>query len=234
MKQTGAIVVHRVQVPAGDVMLDGDLSLPEGASGIVLFAHGSGSSRHSPRNRYVADVLHRARLGTLLFDLLTPEEELADGRTAGIRFDIALLASRLLHAVDWMHLQEERLAVGLFGSSTGGAAALLAAGQRSGRVAAVVSRGGRPDLAGPGLRQVESPTLLIVGARDKDVLELNRLALADLSCEKQLEIVPRAGHLFEEPGALEKVARMAQEWFEFHLGSDLVRARGMAKISEGL
>jgi pimeloyl-ACP methyl ester carboxylesterase len=213
----------RVTVPAGKVSLEGELAVPEGAQGVVLFAHGSGSSRHSPRNRFVAAALREGKLGTLLFDLLTADEEVIDLRTTHLRFDVALLAERLVHAIDWMSRREPELPVGLFGASTGAGAALLAAAQRPERVAAVVSRGGRPDLAGPALRQVQAPTLLIVGGRDKQVIELNRLALAQLSGKTKMEIVPRATHLFEEPGALEEVGRLAREWFGAHLAAAPVR-----------
>jgi dienelactone hydrolase len=208
-----------VRVAAGPVTLEGNLSLPERARGIVLFAHGSGSSRHSPRNRYVARVLNEAKLATLLVDLLTPDEEAVDLRTAHLRFDIGLLAGRLVGATDWLtHYPDTRdLRIGYFGASTGAAAALVAAAQRPDAVGAVVSRGGRPDLAGPALTRVRAPTLLIVGGNDFEVVELNRRALAPLRCEKQLEIVPGATHLFEEPGALEVVARLAREWFERYL-----------------
>ncbi len=209
----------RVSVPAGGVSLEGELILPEGAQGVVLFAHGSGSSRHSPRNRFVAAALREGKLGTLLFDLLTADEEVIDLQTTHLRFDVALLAERLIHAIDWMSDREADLPIGLFGASTGAGAALLAAAQRPDRVAAVVSRGGRPDLAGPALRNVHAPTLLIVGGRDKPVIELNRLALAQLRGKTKLEIVPRATHLFEEPGALEEVGRLAREWLRAHLAA---------------
>jgi putative phosphoribosyl transferase len=208
-----------VRVRAGAAMLDGDLRLPKGAQGIVLFAHGSGSSRHSPRNRYVAALLNEARLGTLLLDLLTPDEEAIDVRTAQLRFDIGLLAERLIGATDWLTEQPETrpLRIGYFGASTGAAAALVAAAERPGIVGAVVSRGGRPDLAGPALAHVRAPTLLIVGGQDVPVIELNRQAPAALRSEKQLVIIPGATHLFEEPGALEQVAQLAREWFERYL-----------------
>jgi putative phosphoribosyl transferase len=208
-----------VRVAAGPVTLEGNLSLPEGARGIVLFAHGSGSSRHSPRNRYVAQVLNEAKLATLLVDLLTPDEEAIDLRTAHLRFDIGLLAERLVGVTDWLtqYPDTRHLRVGYFGASTGAAAALVAAAQRPDAVDAVVSRGGRPDLAGPALARVRAPTLLIVGGNDFPVIELNQAALAQLRCEKQLVIVPGATHLFEEPGALDAVARLAREWFERHL-----------------
>ena len=208
-----------VRVAAGPVTLEGNLSLPERARGIVLFAHGSGSSRHSPRNRYVARVLDEAKLATLLVDLLTPDEEAVDLRTAHLRFDIRLLAGRLVGVTDWLtqYPDTRELRIGYFGASTGAAAALVAAARRPDAVGAIVSRGGRPDLAGPALARVRAPTLLIVGGNDFEVVELNRRALALLRCEKQLEIVPGATHLFEEPGALEEVARLAREWFERYL-----------------
>jgi putative phosphoribosyl transferase len=208
-----------VRVEAGPVTLEGNLSLPERARGIVLFAHGSGSSRHSPRNRYVARVLNEAKLATLLVDLLTPDEEAVDLRTAHLRFDIGLLAGRLVGVTDWLtqYPDTRELRIGYFGASTGAAAALVAAAQHPDAVGAIVSRGGRPDLAGPALARVRAPTLLIVGGNDFEVVELNRRALAPLRCEKQLEIVPGATHLFEEPGALEEVARLAREWFERYL-----------------
>ena len=194
--------------------------MPAGATGVVLFAHGSGSSRHSPRNRYVAGELQEAGLGTLLVDLLTPEEEAVDLRTRHLRFDIGLLAERLVGATEWLAQQPEsrELRVGYFGASTGGGAALVAAAERPEAVGAVVSRGGRPDLAGPALPRVRAPTLLIVGGWDEPVIAMNEAALAQLRCERRLEIVPRASHLFEEPGALEAVARLAREWFLRHLG----------------
>ncbi len=208
-----------VRVPVGSVTLDGHLGLPDGARGVVLFAHGSGSSRHSPRNRRVAEALRATGLATLLIDLMTPHEEALDLRTGHLRFDIGLLAQRLVGATDWL-AQEPRtghLAVGLFGASTGGGAALVAAAERPNRIRAVVSRGGRPDLAGPALARVQAPTLLIVGGNDLPVIALNREALARLTAEKQLAIVPGATHLFEEPEALEEVARLAGDWFVRHL-----------------
>jgi putative phosphoribosyl transferase len=210
---------RQVRVRAGTAMLEGDLRLPRGASAVVLFAHGSGSSRHSPRNRYVAELLNEARLATLLLDLLTPVEEAIDVRTARLRFDIGLLGERLIAVTDWLteYPDTRRLRIGYFGASTGAAAALMAAAERPGVVGAVVSRGGRPDLARPALARVRAPTLLIVGGEDHVVIELNRRALAELRAEKQLVIVPGATHLFEEPGALEQVARLAREWFERHL-----------------
>ena len=208
-----------VRIAAGRASLDGDLTLPPGARGVVLFAHGSGSSRHSSRNRYVAQELRRSGLGTLLMDLLTSEEEAVDARTGHLRFDIDLLAERLGAATDWLRddPRTSRLAVGYFGASTGGGAALLAAADRPAGVGAVVSRGGRPDLAGAALPRVQAPTLLIVGGRDEPVIEMNREALAGLRCERRLEIVPGATHLFEERGALEEVARLAAGWFARHL-----------------
>jgi pimeloyl-ACP methyl ester carboxylesterase len=210
-----------VHVPAGPVTLDGNLTLPEEARAVVLFAHGSGSSRHSSRNRYVARVLNEAKLATLLIDLLTLDEEVVDVRTARLRFDIELLAERLVGATDWLTQfpDTKQLPIGYFGASTGAAAALVAAAVRPDVVAAVVSRGGRPDLAGAALTQVRAPTLLIVGGDDGQVIQLNREALAQLRGEKQLLIVPGATHLFEEPGALDEVARLARDWFERHLVS---------------
>jgi pimeloyl-ACP methyl ester carboxylesterase len=215
-----------VSVPAGQVTLQGDLSLPEAARGVVLFAHGSGSSRHSPRNRYVARLLNEAKLATLLIDLLTADEEAIDLRTAHLRFDIGLLAERLIGATDWLtqHPDTRDLPIGYFGASTGSAAALVAAAERADVVGAIVSRGGRPDLAGSALQRVRAPTLLIVGGNDFTVIELNQAALAQLRCEKRLVIVPGATHLFEEPGALDEVARLACEWFERHLVSTETRA----------
>jgi putative phosphoribosyl transferase len=220
-----------IRVAAGPVTLDGNLSLPDGARGIVLFAHGSGSSRLSPRNRYVARVLNEARLATLLLDLLTAQEEAIDLSTARIRFDIPLLAERLAGATDWLTRQPEtqQLPIGYFGASTGAAAALVAAAQRPDVVRAVVSRGGRPDLAGPALERVRAPTLLIVGENDAQVIELNREALDRLRCDKGLVIVPGATHLFEEPGALDEVTRLARGWFERHLTAAETRASGAAR-----
>lgn len=204
-----------VVIPAGSVNLEGSLLTPAGPSGMVVFAHGSGSSRHSPRNRYVASVLREAGFATLLFDLLTAAEERADAVTAELRFDIPLLAERLVAATDWV-LRQPALAVpiGYFGASTGAAAAFVAAAERSEHVAAVVSRGGRPDLAGQALQHVQAPTLLIVGGNDPVVSRLNRDALSRLAApDKRLVLVPGASHLFEEPGTLEEVARLASEWF---------------------
>jgi dienelactone hydrolase len=204
-----------IRVPGA--ALEGTLALPEGAFGIVVFAHGSGSSRHSPRNRMVANRLNEAGIGTLLVDLLTSAEEQVDRLSGRLRFDIDLLAGRVVAAVDWVRREHPSLPVGLFGASTGAAGALVAAAERPDDVRAIVSRGGRPDLAGPALRQVRAPTLFIVGGADELVLELNRRALEVLPGEKQLAVVPGATHLFEEPGALEEVARLAAEWFTRHL-----------------
>jgi putative phosphoribosyl transferase len=207
------------QVPAAGVVLDGDLSLPDSAAGVVLFAHGSGSSRHSPRNRAVAGVLNRRGMATLLVDLLTADEERIDARTGQLRFDIRLLADRLVGIIDWLGARPETAAlpVGLFGASTGAAAALVAAAKRPEAVRAVVSRGGRPDLAGPALAEVKAPTLLIVGARDLHVLELNEQARNAMRAPVELRIIPGATHLFEEPGTLEQVAELAADWFGTHL-----------------
>jgi len=205
-----------VHIRSGDVQLEGELSIPAGAQGVAIFAHGSGSSRHSPRNQFVARTIRAAGVGTLLFDLLTKDEEAVDSYTAHLRFDIGLLATRLIDATYWIK-GELDLRVGYFGSSTGGGAALVAAAQLGDMVGAVVSRGGRPDLAGDALPRVESPTLLIVGGLDYPVIEMNEAALAHLRCEKELKIVPGATHLFEEPGTLEQVANLAAEWFQQHL-----------------
>ena len=214
-----------VRVKAGSATIEGNLNLPEGARAVVLFAHGSGSSRFSSRNRYVARVLNKAKLATLLIDLLTSEEEAIDQRTAHLRFDIRLLAGQLVSATDWLtqNVDTRHLSIGYFGASTGAAAALVAAAERPEVVHAVVSRGGRPDLAGAALLRVRAPTLLIVGGDDVQVIELNRAALALLRCEKQLVIIPGASHLFEEPGALDEVARLAREWFRQHLIPDAQR-----------
>lgn len=208
-----------VVVQAGDTPLEGDLAMPQGARGIVVFAHGSGSSRFSSRNRYVADTLNDAGLATLLFDLLTPEEHVLDLETRELRFDIALLSRRLTDTVDWVHAQArtQALRIGLFGASTGAAAAIVAAAARPDNVGAVVSRGGRPDLAGNALRNLQAPTLLIVGGDDIPVIKLNRDAAAQINAEHRLDIVPGATHLFEEAGKLEIVARLASEWFHAHL-----------------
>lgn len=217
---THAPIARAVTIAAGGVSLQGDLVVPADATGLVLFAHGSGSSRHSPRNKYVAEVIRDARIGTLLFDLLTVDEEAIDARTRHLRFDIDMLATRLADAARWVHRQPdlEHSRLGFFGSSTGGGAALVAAAELGDRIGAVVSRGGRPDLAGPALGRVSSPTLLIVGGRDEVVIDLNQQALGALQCEKQIAVVPGATHLFEEPGKLEAVARLAADWFAHHLG----------------
>ena len=208
-----------VQVPIGEARLPGDLGLPAGAHGIVLFAHGSGSSRHSPRNQYVARALERRDLATLLIDLLTPEEERVDDDTAQYRFDVGMLASRLVTIVDWLGRRHETasLPIGLFGASTGGGAALMAAADRPREIAAVVSRGGRPDLAGVALAKVTTPTLLIVGGLDTPVIHMKRDAMNEMRGQVKLEIVPGATHLFEEPGTLERVAELAGNWFDRHL-----------------
>jgi putative phosphoribosyl transferase len=215
-------VVTEETVKIPPVGLSGDLVVPPKAAGIVLFAHGSGSSRYSPRNRYVARVLQRGGLGTLLLDLLTAAEEQVDLRTRRLRFDIRLLAGRLGEATDWLEQEPatRRLPLGYFGASTGAAAALVAAAKRPGEIGAVVSRGGRPDLANSALPLVQAPTLLIVGGEDRVVLDLNREAMEEMQCEKELSIVPGAAHLFEEPGAMEQVARLALDWFTRHLARD--------------
>jgi putative phosphoribosyl transferase len=209
-----------VRLDAHGAIVNGDLSIPADSRGLVVFAHGSGSSRHSRRNRAVADVLVHAKLATLLLDLLTREEEQTDIVTAELRFDIPLLADRVVAAIDWAqdHPPTTSLPIGLFGASTGAAAALIAAARRPPAARAVVSRGGRPDLAGTALDVVKAPTLLIVGGRDDVVIELNERAFARLKEPKQLKIVPGATHLFEEPGALEQVSRLAAEWFVQYLG----------------
>ena len=210
--------MNEVHISAGRATLAGNLNIPVSATALVLFAHGSGSSRHSPRNQFVARTLNDTRLATLLFDLLTPEEELVDTRTAELRFDIDLLAKRLVHATKWAKRQEQTrdLRIGYFGSSTGGGAALVAAAQLPNDVDAVVSRGGRPDLAGAALPKVQAPTLLIVGGQDDVVIELNERARDQMRCKVKLEIIPGATHLFEEPGALEQVAKLASDWFLLH------------------
>jgi dienelactone hydrolase len=207
---------ERVRIPAGDVTLSGDLIAPSDARGIVLFAHGSGSSRLSPRNRHVAAMLRQGGLATLLMDLLTRDEETVDARTAHLRFDIGFLAGRLGAATAWVQKQAETgaLPLGYFGASTGAAAALVAAAEQPQAARAIVSRGGRPDLAGSALARVQAPTLLIVGGDDHPVIQMNREALAQLTAEAKLEIVPGATHLFEEPGTLDEVARLARAWFE--------------------
>lgn len=208
-----------IHIPSGRVKLEGELKLPKGATGVVLFAHGSGSSRHSPRNQYVAKEIREAGVGTLLFDLLTKEEEAIDAYTGELRFNINFLGRRLVDATNWITSQAatQHLRIGYFGASTGAAAALVAAVELSNIIAAVVSRGGRPDLAGNVLGKVKAPTLLIVGGNDDVVIQLNEEALAKLRCEKELKIVPGATHLFEEPGTLEQVARLASDWFRSKL-----------------
>lgn len=206
-----------VRINAGGVMLEGNLIIPRGATGIVLFAHGSGSSRFSSRNRYVAEALREGTLGTLLIDLLTSDEELVDTRTAHLRFDIGLLANRLVGTLEWLHGEQPKMKIGLFGASTGAGAALVAAARKPELVDAIVSRGGRPDLAGPALPQVKAPTLLIVGGDDAPVIGMNQEAYAQMTAERQVEIVPGASHLFEEPGTLEEVARLARSWFRRYL-----------------
>jgi putative phosphoribosyl transferase len=204
-----------VRIAAGPVILEGDLQIPANAAGVVLFAHGSGSGRRSSRNRFVAGSLQAGGLATLLIDLLTREEEAVDQHTAHLRFDIPMLADRLLATTVWLRRQAatRRLPIGYFGASTGAGAALVAAAAEPDQVRAVVSRGGRPDLAGPALARVRAPTLFIVGERDSQVLQLNRSAMAQVQVETRLEIVPNATHLFEEPGTLETVAQLARDWF---------------------
>jgi pimeloyl-ACP methyl ester carboxylesterase len=216
-----------VAVPIDGQSLPGDLGMPADCRGIVLFAHGSGSSRHSPRNQYVARTLEHRHLATLLIDLLTPEEEAIDDRTAEYRFDIPMLAGRLVTIVDWLRLRKDTasLPIGLFGASTGGGAALIAAAERPRAIAAVVSRGGRPDLADAALPKVTTPTLLIVGGFDAPVIEMNRDAMKRMRGEVKLEIVPGATHLFEEPGTLERVAELAGTWFAQHLQPALMTGR---------
>ena len=213
--------MNEVEICAGRAVLSGSLNIPEDASALALFAHGSGSSRHSPRNQFVARTLNEAGLATLLFDLLTQEEDAIDMQTRELRFNIHLLAERLVHATKWAKQYEDTrdLRIGYFGSSTGGAAALVAAVDVPQDVGAVVSRGGRPDLAGEALPKVQAPTLLIVGGNDDIVIELNEQARDRMRCEVKLEIIPGATHLFEEPGTLEKVATLASDWFAKHIGS---------------
>ncbi len=208
-----------VQIPLEDVLLEGNLTVPEGAKGLVVFAHGSGSSRHSPRNRYVAEVLNEHKLATLLIDLLSQKEEEIDLQTRHLRFDIPMLAQRLVGIANWVENNPniKHLKIGYFGSSTGGGAALIAAAKKPEHIAVVVSRGGRPDLAGEFLPQVKAPTLLIVGERDPQVITLNKQALAHLNDLSKLNIIPRATHLFEEPGTLEDVASLAAVWFKKYL-----------------
>jgi dienelactone hydrolase len=208
-----------VHIPAGEVILDGNLAIPSGARAVVLFAHGSGSSRHSPRNRFVAQVLQAAGLATLLTDLLTLEEERADAATGHLRFDIELLAARVVIASEWLASAQEAhdLRLGYFGASTGAGAALVAAARLPDLVHAIVSRGGRPDLAGDALPQVQAPTLLLVGGRDVAVIAMNRDAMARMRAHVELEIIPGATHLFEEPGALEAVAARSGRWLLTHV-----------------
>lgn len=218
-----------VQVPLDGQLLPGDLTVPAKPQGIVLFAHGSGSSRHSPRNQYVSHTLHQRHLATLLIDLLTAQEDVIDERTAEYRFDIPMLADRLVTIVDWLRGRKETasLPVGLFGASTGGGAALIAAAQRPSEIAAIVSRGGRPDLAGASLPNVTTPTLLIVGGLDSPVIQMNRDAMEQMPGEVKLEIVPGATHLFEEPGTLERAADLAGAWFVRHLQPAAVSSSGV-------
>ena len=219
---SGVAIEHAaVAIPVGSIDLEGDLSIPTAAKGTVLFAHGSGSSRRSPRNRFVADLLNESGLATLLMDLLTEDEQQVDLQTAHLRFDIPLLAKRLAAITEWLarHPEAAKLKIGHFGASTGAAAALVAAAQLPQLVRAVVSRGGRPDLAGAVLGRVEAPTLLIVGGADSVVLDLNQRAMSLMHCDKALKVVPGATHLFEEPGALQKVAELARDWFVEKLGS---------------
>jgi len=213
--------MHEMQIQMGPAVLSGNLNIPRDAVALVLFAHGSGSSRNSPRNQFVARTLNDAGLATLLFDLLAPEEEAIDMRTREHRFNIGLLAGRLVHATRWARQQKQTrdLRMGYFGSSTGGAAALVAAAEIPQDIGAVVSRGGRPDLAGDALPKVQAPTLLIVGGNDDVVIELNEMARDQMRCEVKLEIVPGGTHLFEEPGALEQVAKLASDWFVHHIGA---------------
>jgi putative phosphoribosyl transferase len=214
-----AVEVNQVRVPAGCVFLEGDLKLPDAASGLVMFAHGSGSGRHSPRNRLVAEALNARGLGTLLLDLLTHEEEQVDEQSRHLRFDIPMLARRLAFASDWLseYTPTRSLPLGIFGASTGAGAALIVAAQRRQLVRAVVSRGGRPDLAGEALPHVECPTLFIVGGFDVPVIELNREAMAHMRGDTRLVVVPGATHLFEESGKLEEVGALAGKWFSKHL-----------------
>ena len=206
-----------LQIDLSDASLFGDLTIPTGALRLVIFAHGSGSGRKSSRNRFVARFLQEHRVGTLLFDLLTLEEERIDASTAHLRFDISLLARRLRSVTEWVISDHGDISVGYFGASTGAAAALIAAAEIGPRIGAIVSRGGRPDLAGPALQSVTAPTLLIVGGEDLPVINLNEKAFLQLQCEKRMDIIPGATHLFEEPGALEKVSELAAGWFEEHL-----------------
>jgi predicted alpha/beta-hydrolase family hydrolase len=218
-RRSGQFIFSSVRIPAGAVTLSGELCFPTGASGLVLFAHGSGSSRHSPHNQAVAQIIRDAGVGTLLFDLLTEEEGRVDERTRHLRFDLALLSQRLQDATRWGRDETatRALRLGYFGASTGAAAALLAAAELGATIGAVVSRGGRPDLAGAALSRVPAPTLLIVGGRDELVLRLNEEAFDQLAGPKELAIIPGATHLFPEPGALEEVAQLAAHWFQHYL-----------------
>ncbi|MBU6430174.1 MAG: dienelactone hydrolase family protein, partial [Cyanobacteria bacterium REEB65] len=224
-----------VRIEEGQVALSGDLDVPPRASGIVVFAHGSGSSRLSPRNRFVAECLQRSGIATLLMDLLTPEEEEAERFTRHLRFDIPLLSRRLARALEWLELQPDvrELPIGLFGASTGAAAALLAAARFPGQVRAVVSRGGRPDLAGDALAKVEAPTLLIVGGADEGVIGLNQQASQQMRCSRKIVLIPGATHLFEEPGTLEEVARLAAQWFVEHLRLRAEPMTGLGQVLPG-
>lgn len=219
LETSGVLDTGEVEFRAGQVVLTGELMVPENATGIVLFAHGSGSSRHSPRNQYVARVIRDSGTGTFLFDLLTRDEEAIDNYTRELRFDITLLARRLVDATKWLAREAEtrNLRPGYFGASTGGGAALVAAAALGEQIGAVVSRGGRPDLAGKALSYVKSPTLLIVGGLDGPVIKMNQEAYIQLSCVKELKIIPGATHLFEEAGKLEEAANLASKWFLKHL-----------------
>lgn len=210
---------HNISIPNNNISVDGILYIPEETYGLVLFVHGSGSSRFSVRNQYVASVLNNAKLSTLLFDLLSPNEEAVDSYTGQFRFDIKFLASRLLVVTQWCLQQEQlcSLSLGYFGASTGGGAALVAAALKPDCIDAVVSRGGRPDLARESLAYVQAPTLLIVGGNDDVVIQMNQEAMSQLNCIKKIEIVPGATHLFEEPGTLDEVARLAKNWFVYYL-----------------
>jgi putative phosphoribosyl transferase len=212
-------VESALRIPVAGVQLGGELHLPPDARGVALFAHGSGSSRHSPRNQFVAAALRDHGVGTLLFDLLTETEEKEERFSGRFRFDIGLLACRLLGVTYWFHEQRPAIDLGYFGSSTGAAAALVAEADSNVPIRAIVSRGGRPDLAGPSLPRIKAPTLLIVGDRDTEVIELNRQAAAQLRCPQELRLIPGATHLFEEPGALEQVAQLAAAWFTRHFKS---------------
>lgn len=223
---------REIRIPSREVTLSGELNIPRNASGVVLFAHGSGSSRHSPRNQFVARTIRNAGLGTLLFDLLTRDEEAIDAYTRHLRFDIYLLADRLVNATYWLKGEFDHVRAGYFGASTGAAAALVAAAQVGEIAGAVVSRGGRPDLAADSLPLVKAPTLLIVGGLDYPVIEMNRQAYARLRCQKEIEIVPGATHLFEESGTLDQVAHLAAEWFQTHLHSSRRTARDQEMTGE--